>query len=195
MRIVIATFNVDKARELGRLLDLDGIEVHSLRDFAGASAPPEVGQTLAENALAKARAARAHTGLAAIADDTGLEVDALGGRPGIYTARFAGPDATYQDNVARLLEVLEGVDREQRTARFRTACAACFPDGRELVGEGVLEGLITERPRGTDGFGYDPVFEVAGDGRTLAEMPLTEKNAMSHRARAVRALVTAITKS
>lgn len=195
MRFVIATFNTDKARELGRLLDLDGLEIHSLRDFAGASAPPEVGRTLQENALAKARAALAHTGLPSLADDTGLEVDALGGRPGIYTARFAGPDATYQDNVRRLLEVLEGVDPDQRTARFRTVCAACFPDGRELIGEGVLEGVITEQPRGTEGFGYDPVFEVVGDGRTLAEMPLAEKNEMSHRARAVRALVAAIMKS
>jgi XTP/dITP diphosphohydrolase len=195
MRFVIATFNTDKARELGRLLDLDGLQIHSLRDFAGASAPPEVGRTLQENALAKARAALAHTGLPSLADDTGLEVDALGGRPGIYTARFAGPDATYQDNVRRLLEVLEGVDPDQRTARFRTVCAACFPDGRELIGEGVLEGVITEQPRGTEGFGYDPVFEVVGDGRTLAEMPLAEKNEMSHRARAVRALVAAIMKS
>lgn len=187
MRIVIATFNVDKARELGRLLDLDGIEVHSLRDFAGASAPPEVGQTLAENALAKARAARAHTGLAAIADDTGLEVDALGGAPGVHAARYAGPDATYADNVAKLLDRLASVPERGRTARFRTTCVACFPGGREIVADGVLEGRIGAARSGANGFGYDPVF-VLPDGRTLAELTDAEKNRDSHRARALKAL-------
>ena len=189
VRFVIATFNPDKARELAELFDLEWATFSTLRDFAGASAPPEVGHTLAENALAKARAAMRHTGLPSIADDTGLEVDALGGRPGVYTARFAGPDATYQDNVRRLLDVLEGLPPERRTARFRTACVMCFPDGRELASEGVLEGIITATPRGQEGFGYDPVFEVAGSGRTLAEMPAAEKNALSHRARAVQELI------
>ncbi len=189
VRFVIATFNPDKARELVELLDLEWASFTCLRDFPGSSAAAEVGRTLEENALAKARAALKHTGLAAIADDTGLEVDALGGRPGVYTARFAGPDASYRDNVRRLLEVLEGVAPAQRTARFRTACAVCFPDGRELTCEGVLEGAITGAPRGAGGFGYDPVFEVAGSGRTLAEMPPAEKNALSHRARAVHALI------
>ncbi len=189
MHFVIATFNVDKARELAELFDLESASFTCLRDFPGTSAPAEVGRTLAENALAKARAALRHTGLAAIGDDTGLEVDALGGRPGIYTARFAGHGATYQDNVRRLLEVLEGVAREQRTARFRTACAMCLPDGRELTSEGVLEGLITETPRGHNGFGYDPIFEVAGAGRTLAELSAEEKHRISHRARAVQEMI------
>jgi XTP/dITP diphosphohydrolase len=115
-------------------------------------------------------------------------VDALGGRPGVHAARFAGPGATYADNVARLLRELEGVEPARRGARFRCACVACLPDGRELVTEGVLEGRITLAPRGENGFGYDPVFEVEGAGRTLAEFPEDEKNAISHRARAVRAL-------
>jgi XTP/dITP diphosphohydrolase len=189
VHFVIATFNLDKARELQDLLTLDGATFTCLRDFPGTSAPAEVGKTLEENALAKARAALKQTGLAAFADDTGLEVDALGGRPGVYTARFAGPDATHADNVRRLLEVLTGAAPPRRGARFRTVCAVCLPDGREVVAEGVLEGSITETPRGSGGFGYDPVFEVSGTGRTLAEMHAAEKNALSHRGRAVRALI------
>jgi XTP/dITP diphosphohydrolase len=185
MEFVIATFNPDKYREMVALLKIDGASFRSLRDVPGASMAPEVGRTLEENARHKARAALRLTGLAAIADDTGLEVDALGGRPGVYTARFAGPNATYADNVRRLLEVMVAVEPRRRTARFRTVCVACLPDGREVIGTGVLEGAITETPRGGGGFGYDPVFEVAGQGRTLAEMPAAEKNALSHRARAV----------
>jgi XTP/dITP diphosphohydrolase len=189
VHFVIATFNIDKARELEELLAMDEATFTCLRDFPGASAPAEVGTTLEENALTKARAACRQTGLAAFADDTGLEVDALGGRPGVYTARFAGPDATYADNVRRLLEVLTGVAPDRRGARFRTVCAVRMPGGREVVAEGVLEGSITQTPRGLGGFGYDPVFEVSGTGHTLAEMAAEEKNALSHRARAVKALI------
>jgi len=189
VKVVLATFNGDKLREMRELLQLDWAELVSLRDFAGTSVPPEVGKTLEENALAKARAAHRMTGLPAIADDTGLEVDALGGRPGVYTARFAGPDASYAQNLHRLLEVMTGVEPARRTARFRTVCAACFPNMAECVGIGVLEGRITEHPRGAGGFGYDPVFEVAELGKTLAEMEPEEKNALSHRARAAAELV------
>ncbi len=189
MKIVLATFNPDKLRELREVLDLEWAEFVSLREFAGSSAAPEVGETLEENALAKARAAMKLSGLPAIADDTGLEVDALGGKPGAYTARLAGPGATYQANVRRLLELLQGVEPARRTARFHTVCVACIPRQRPIVGEGVLEGRITERPRGERGFGYDPVFEVEGSGRTLAELSPAEKNALSHRARAARDLV------
>jgi XTP/dITP diphosphohydrolase len=142
-----------------------------------------------ENALAKARAAHDLTRLTAIADDTALEVDCLGGKPGIYAARFAGPGASYADNVRRLLVVMEGVEPARRTARFRTAVAACLPDGRERVAEGVLEGRITETPRGAQGFGYDPVFEVDALGKTLAELTHAEKNRISHRAKALRAVI------
>jgi XTP/dITP diphosphohydrolase len=188
VELILATFNRDKARELEVLLGIEGLVLRPLRDVPGASAPEETGVTLEQNALIKARAALALTGQGSIADDTGLEVDALDGRPGVHAARYAGPAATYADNVALLLAELRGVPRERRGARFRCACVACFPDGRTLVTEGVLEGVIREAPSGANGFGYDPVFEVAGSGRTLAEHTEDEKNAISHRARAVRAL-------
>jgi XTP/dITP diphosphohydrolase len=188
LKLVLATFNRDKARELAALLDLPGVEVASLEDFPGAVAPAESGATLEENAMLKAEAALRWTRLPALADDTGLEVDALGGAPGVHAARFAGPDASYADNVRLLLARLEGVPPGRRTARFRTVCVAAFPDGARLSSDGVLEGRITEAPRGREGFGYDPVFEPAGLGRTLAELSAAEKNALSHRARAVDAL-------
>jgi XTP/dITP diphosphohydrolase len=185
---VVATLNPGKLRELESLLDLPGVELSGLDRFPGAQAPAETGTTLLENARIKARAALLHTGHASIADDTGLEVDALGGRPGMFAARFAGPRATDAENVARLLEALRAVEAPRRTARFRTVCVAQFREGEEVVAEGVLEGRILEGPRGSGGFGYDPVFEVAGLGRTLAELSPGEKNEISHRAQAVRAL-------
>jgi XTP/dITP diphosphohydrolase len=186
-KLVLATFNRDKVRELRHLLDGLPVEVVGLYEIPGANAAPEAGHSVKENALEKARAAYDLTGLTAIADDTALEVDALGGKPGIYAARFAGPGATYSDNVRRLLEVMEG--KEDRAARFRTCCVACMTDGREIDAEGVLEGRILAGPRGQEGFGYDPIFEVAGAGRTLAEMSAAEKNAISHRARAMKLLI------
>jgi XTP/dITP diphosphohydrolase len=185
---ILATFNRDKLRELSALLGLPGVSLRALADVPGASAPEETGATLCENALLKARAALALTGAPAIADDTGLEVDALDGRPGIHAARYAGPGATYADNRAKLLAELDGVGPERRTARFRCACVACLPDGRELVAEGVLEGRITAAPRGANGFGYDALFEIRGTDRTMAELTDAGKNALSHRARAVHAL-------
>ena len=160
----------------------------SLADWPGAESPEETGATLLENARIKARAAVSLTGLPAIADDTGLEVDALDGAPGVHAARYSGPGATYASNVAKLLHALQGVPAERRTARFKTVCVAAWPDGRELQTEGVLEGAITEAPRGEQGFGYDPVFQPAGEARTYAELSEAEKNAISHRARAARAL-------
>jgi XTP/dITP diphosphohydrolase len=186
VKLVLATFNRDKARELLALLDVEGLELTSLAQFPGAVAPEESGSTLRENALLKAEAALRHTGSPAIADDTGLEVDALGGAPGVHAARYAGPGATDADNVRLLLERMREVPRDRRAARFRTVCMAVFPDGARLEAEGVVEGRIAEAPRGSSGFGYDPVFEV--DGRTFAEMSAEEKNAISHRARAARAL-------
>ena len=186
-KLVLATFNRDKVRELRQLIGVLPVEVIGLYEIPGANAAPEAGHTIRENALEKARAAYDLPGLSAIADDTSLEVDALGGKPGIYAARFAGPGATYSDNVRRLLEVMDG--REPRTARFRTCCVACLIDGREIDAEGVLEGRILAGPRGQEGFGYDPIFEVEGTGRTLAEMTAAEKNEISHRARAMRGLI------
>ena len=184
--------NPDKLGELRALMGGAGLDLVSLRDVPGAVAPEETGATLTENARLKARAAVALTGLPAMADDTGLEVDALGGRPGVHAARFAGPRATYADNVARLLEELRGVPPERRTARFRTVCLVRDPEGGEVAAEGVLEGRIASAPRGRAGFGYDPVFEVAGLGRTLAELEPDEKNRHSHRAVAARNLLIAL---
>jgi XTP/dITP diphosphohydrolase len=188
MRIILATFNRDKVRELSALLADRPVEVGGLFDLPGASAPAETGANALENARIKARYAHELTGLTCIADDTALEVDALGGKPGIHAARLAGPGATYADNLRRLLEIMTGVEPARRTARFRSVCVACLESGGERHGEGVLEGRITESPRGAHGFGYDPIFEVEGLGRTLAEMPAPEKNRLSHRARAVEAL-------
>lgn len=187
MKFVLATFNRDKVRELEALLALPGLTLAPVADFAGALSPAETGATLLENARIKARAALALTGLPSLADDTGLEVDALGGAPGVHAARFAGPSATYDDNVTLLLERLAGVPAARRTARFRTAMVALLPDGRELCAEGVLEGVILDARRGSDGFGYDPVFALP-DGRTLAEIGDAEKNRISHRANAAERL-------
>jgi XTP/dITP diphosphohydrolase len=183
VRLVLATANPDKAVEIAGLLE--GFEVVSRP--AGVPEVEETADTLEGNARLKARAVAAATGEAAVADDTGLEVEALGGRPGVRAARYAGEGATYADNVAKLLAELEGVD--DRRARFRTVALACLPDGTEVVAEGTVDGRITPAPRGAAGFGYDPVFVPdGGDGRTFAEMTAAEKAAVSHRGRAFRAL-------
>ncbi len=185
--VVVASKNPDKIAEMAAVLgDLDPpvvvIPGHVWDDV------DETEDTLEGNALLKARAVVTATGHAAVADDTGLEVDALGGAPGVHTARYAGEASSYEQNVAKLLAEMEGEQR--RSARFRTAVAMVTPSGDELVVEGVLEGRITHQRRGDGGFGYDPVFEV--DGRTLAEIPAEEKNVISHRALALRALADAM---
>ena len=186
MKFVIASANRDKAREIRGVLAplLDAELLDRPDDIPDVE---ETGETLEENALLKAMAVMEATGMPAIADDTGLEVDALQGAPGVYTARFAGEHATYADNVAKILRELDGVDN--RRARFRAVAAAAFPDGRVVVAEGAMEGEIAVAPRGEQGFGYDPVFIPAeGDGRTFAEMSSGEKHATSHRGRSLRAL-------
>jgi XTP/dITP diphosphohydrolase len=186
VRLVLATANPDKLRELAALLD-DAFEV--VGRPAGLAEVDETADTLEGNARLKAEAVVAATGEPAVADDTGLEVDALGGRPGVYAARYAGPGATYADNVAKLLDELDGVAPEARTARFRTVLVALFPHGGELVAEGWVDGRIAASAGGTSGFGYDPVFVPdEGDGRTFAEMTIAEKAEVSHRGRALRAL-------
>lgn len=191
MKYVLATFNRDKARELAALLALPDVAIVPLADWPGAIAPEENGATLAANARIKADAALALTGLPTIADDTGLEVDALDGAPGVHAARYAGPGASYADNVEKLLSALADVPAERRTARFRTVCVVRWPDGREIETTGTLEGRILGERRGANGFGYDPVFGLP-DGRTLAELSEAEKNAISHRSIAVRALATSL---
>jgi XTP/dITP diphosphohydrolase len=149
----------------------------------------ETGTTLEDNARLKAAALCAATGLPAVADDTGLEVDALGGAPGVHSARYAGDDATYADNVRKLLDALVGVDEPARTGRFRTVALARWPDGREVAAIGEVDGVIATEARGDGGFGYDPVFvPVEGDGRTFGEMSGAEKHSVSHRGRAFRTL-------
>jgi XTP/dITP diphosphohydrolase len=186
-RLVVASKNPDKIAEIEGVLgevSLAGEVVRGL-DWPDIE---ETGDTLEENALLKARAVMGAVGLPALADDTGLEVGTLGGLPGVRTARFAGPAASYRDNVELLLKEMDGM--EDRRAQFRTAVALVMPDGFEVVVDGVLDGVITESPRGDRGFGYDPVFEV--EDRTLSEMGLAEKNTLSHRARALRALAEAL---
>lgn len=191
-RLVLATANPDKAREITEVLG------SARPDLVFEQRPPavpevnETGDTLAENARLKAAALAEATGLAAVADDTGLVVDALGGAPGVYSARYAGENATYEDNVDHLLAQLDlagAHDSAARRAVFATVVLVQWPDGREVAATGEVSGTITTGPRGSEGFGYDPVFVPdEGDGRTFAEMSSAEKNALSHRGRALRTL-------
>lgn len=182
-RLVIATKNPHKLAEMEAVLAESGLVGEVVRGLDWPDVA-ETGSTLEENALLKARAVAEATGLPSLADDTGLEVDALGGAPGVYAARFSGPDATYERNVDLLLGKLEDVT--DRSARFRTVVALVFPDGSTVTAEGTLEGEIATERRGSGGFGYDPVFQV--DGGTLAELGEAAKNRISHRAEAIRAL-------
>ena len=182
-RLVIASKNEHKIAEILDVLESTGLEVELVRDAEWPDVE-ETELTLEGNALLKARTVRAQTGLAVIADDTGLEVDALDGAPGVISARFAGPDATYDDNVEKLLGAMKGID--ERAAQFRTVMVLIDDAGDELVVEGTMEGSITNERRGSNGFGYDPVFLVGE--QTFAEMGTGEKNKISHRARALRAL-------
>ncbi len=188
-RLIIASKNEHKIAEIMDVLASTGLDVELVKDTDWPDVD-ETEATLEGNALLKAREVRAHTGYAVVADDTGLEVEALGGEPGVYSARFAGSEATYEDNVEKLLQVMEGI--ENRAACFRTVMALIDDVGEELVVDGVMEGEITREPRGSNGFGYDPVFAV-GD-RTFAEMTTAEKNEVSHRARALRALADELSK-
>ncbi len=187
MDILIATNNAHKAEELAAILGrIEGVNIITLRDIPERLPEPvEDGATLEENAYIKAREIHTATGLAVVADDTGLEVAALGGAPGVRSARYAGEDATYADNCRKLLEALEG--SADRSARFRTVI--CYVDAqRTLFAEGEADGTILPQMRGEGGFGYDPLFVPAGQERTFAEMSPEEKNRISHRARALAGL-------
>lgn len=184
MRVVLASSNRGKVQELEELLP-EWIEIVTADDIA-VSLPEETGDTFLENALLKARAAAHDSGMVAIADDSGLEVDALDGRPGVRSARFAGEDASDPENNALLLEMLRDVTRERRTARFRSVVAVVAPDGSQLHDDGVAEGVILTVPRGDHGFGYDPLFQPIGIERTFAELSLDQKNEISHRGKAFR---------
>lgn len=182
--LVLATRNRHKGEELAALLGDLGITIRTLDEFPDAPDVVEDGDTCEANAIKKARAIAQFTGLPAVADDTGLEVDALGGRPGIYAARYAGEDATYEDNCQKLLREMAGVPREQRTARFLTVAAIALPSDGIRVAQGTLDGAIAEQASGALGFGYDPVFLIPELGKTLAQLSADQKNTISHRAKA-----------
>jgi len=185
--IVLASRNPKKIKELKALLADLPVRVLSLDDFCGVPEVEETGQTFAENAEIKAKTVAQATGLISVADDSGLEVDALGGQPGVYSNRFAGPDATDRDKYMRILELLQGVPDDNRTARFHAAVAVATPEGETVVVEGTCEGRIAREPRGEGGFGYDPIFYLPEFGRTMAELPPDVKNQISHRAKAMHA--------
>ncbi len=190
-RIVVATGNPHKLAEIRAILTDAGLDVELVpMTELGVPEPVEDGDTFAANALLKARACAAATGLPAIADDSGLEVDALGGEPGVRSARYAGEPSDDARNNAKLVAALAGVPEQRRTARFVCAAAAVAPDGREVVVRGTMEGRIVDRPRGAHGFGYDPHFvsDAAGGQRTNAELAPAEKDAISHRGAAFRQL-------
>ncbi len=185
MKLVLATANEDKVHEIRRILaPLASLELLSRPGHI--PEVPEDGPDLVSNAAAKARAISAATGLAALADDTGLFVASLGGLPGVRSSRFAGEGSSYEDNVAALLEALG--DSEERAAEFRTVAFLHLPDGRERWVEGVARGAIARQPAGKGGFGYDPIFVPAGLDRTFSQLSMEEKNAISHRGRAFRAM-------
>jgi XTP/dITP diphosphohydrolase len=195
VRLVLASANPDKAAEISAILSAAVPDLDLAPRPADLADVDETGTTLLENARLKAAAIAAATGEAAVADDTGLAVDALDGAPGVYSARFAGEDATYADNVAKLLEALDGIAAGRRTARFETVALVCWPDGREVAATGAVDGVIATAARGDGGFGYDPIFVPAeGDGRTFAELRPEEKHALSHRGRAFRALAAELAK-
>jgi len=185
LQIVLATHNRGKMEEMAAILGHLPVELITLDTFPEIGDIPETGNTLKENAFIKAERVHRLTGLPALADDTGLEVDALNGAPGIYSARYAGADATFDDNCQKMLKELHGIPVEKRTARFRTVIAFVNGGEKEWV-EGVAEGRIIEEKRGIGGFGYDPIFYYPPLRKTFAELDSVEKNSISHRGKALR---------
>jgi XTP/dITP diphosphohydrolase len=185
LKIVLATRNRDKIREIKQVLDGLELEILTMDQIPQLTEVVEDGQTIEQNAFKKAKTVSDATQLLALADDTGLEVDYLGGQPGVYSSRFAGEGATYDENCNKLLELMKAVPEKQRSARFRCIMAIAGSGTTKLV-EGVCEGFITNEKQGTDGFGYDPVFYVPEYDQTFAEMPLVLKNKVSHRGLALK---------
>lgn len=188
MDIVLATRNANKVREFKELLQDMPFRVLCCSDFSGCPDVEEDGKTFVENALKKARTVAAYTNRIALADDSGLEVDALGGAPGIFSSRYGGDEQHAGKNIERLLKELDGVPESERGAQFRCVIALVAPDGRERVVEGICRGRIIEAPRGDKGFGYDPVFLDEESGLTFAQMDSSLKNRISHRGRAMQEL-------
>ncbi|WP_134699977.1 XTP/dITP diphosphatase [Ammoniphilus sp. YIM 78166] len=188
--LVLATRNQGKVQELKHMLADTGIEVRGLQDYPDCPEVEEDGLTFQDNAIKKARTISEFLQLPALADDSGLEVDALDGRPGVYSARFAGPQATDQDNNLKLLQLLEDIPMEKRQARFRCVLALALPgDSTVETWEGTCEGLISQEPRGNYGFGYDPLFLLADQGKMMAELTKEEKSSISHRGLAMKKMM------
>lgn len=185
MQLVLATNNEDKIREMKNLLDDLPVTILTRDDFLEFPDVEETGTTLEENATLKARAIAEFCSLPALADDSGLEVDALDGAPGVYSSRYAGEDVTYEDNNRKLIKELEGIPDEKRSARFRCVIAVCWDDDSTDIVEGTAEGYITEELSGDKGFGYDPVFYYPPEKRRFSEMTVDEKNRVSHRGKAL----------
>ncbi len=195
MKIFIATANKHKKAELLKILPTQNnkgekFEYFTFLDFPSLIQPEETALTLKENAIIKAKSGLEQTGLATLADDTGLMVDALNGAPGVFSARYAFKDrADYEANNIKLLKELEGLPKEKRTARFKTICALALPNGEIIIKEGAVEGYITQDYFGTQGFGYDPIFEVKELGKTMASLTTEEKNKISHRGHAFSQII------
>ena len=185
MKIVLATHNEDKCAEMTAILGELPIQLLSLADFPEIGEIEENGNSLEENALIKARTVYSLTGFPSCADDTGLEVDALDGEPGVHTSRYAGENCSYSDNLNKLLQKMVNIPADKRTAHFKTIIAF-IGKNMELVSEGVVEGMITTKPKGVCGFGYDPVFYILEKNKTYSEMEMTEKNQISHRGKAIQ---------
>jgi len=194
MQILLATNNMGKVRELAELLKDEDVQILSLRDIPEIKEVEETGQTFAENALLKAQTVCASTRMITLADDSGLEVDALNGAPGVYSARYAGEPKDDRRNIEKLLADLQNVPEPLRTARFRCCLAIVTPEGEEVLTEGTVEGKILFEPRGSGGFGYDPVFYLPEYGKTMAELEMEEKNKISHRAQAFQKAVPVLQK-
>lgn len=190
-RLVVATHNLKKGGEMVQILQegLPGLEILTLADFPGAPEPEEVGTNYHENALIKSRSATAFTGEWCIADDAGLEIDALDGAPGLYSKRFGGEGLPFPEKMALILEKLKDVPEEKRTARFRCVVALSGPDGSEETFEAIREGRIALEPLGSGGFGYDPIFYVPELGKMMAELTPNEKHAISHRGMVLRKVI------
>ena len=189
MKLVLATKNQGKIREISETLTPHGIEAVSLNDFPDIEAIEEDGETFRENAVKKASVVCEHTGLIALADDSGLEVDYLDGAPGVHSSRFTGEEKNDEANNNKLLELLAGVPVEQRSARFQCVMAVAVPGGWAYTAEGTCEGFITEEPLGSGGFGYDPLFYLPEYDKTFAELDLDTKNKISHRAQALTGIL------
>ncbi len=184
-RIILATKNNGKIREVKAMLEDLNIEILSLNDYKNLPEVKEDGKSFSENAIKKAKIVSEHTGEMVLSDDSGLEVEYLGGEPGVYSARYSGDDATDSSNIKKLLERLEGASIEERNASFRCVLVFYRPDGKYWVFEGSLHGIINDKPVGNGGFGYDPIFFIPELGLTVAQLPPDMKNKISHRAQAV----------